>query len=221
MLDVEQMAADGPAFDVQSIPVAAVDYEEGNPNEMSAAAMEALRSDIRENGFIQPVVVRRDGDRFRMVDGQHRHEIVAELGYATIPAVVIEADDDEGVMRLLTTNKLRGEFVPVKFALMLADLAERIPEEEITRRLGMETAEMRDALKLADFTDDVGEVLREQVERERATAPQQLRFVVTARDADLIERVVGAVAADGKDRGKALAEVCRFYEQQHKSKEKT
>jgi hypothetical protein len=47
-----------------------------------------------------------------------------------------------------------------------------------------------------------------------------LRSVVSARDAEIIERVVAAAAGWQADRGESLAEICRFYEPQHTSKER-
>jgi hypothetical protein len=110
-------------------------------------------------------------------------------------------------------NRLRGQFVPIRLAYVLADLAQRIPEDELRRRLGMEAGELRDHLRLAEFSDDLGDRLRDGLDREQRQAPTVLTFVVgTQKDAAAIERVISAELTDKVDRGAALAKVCRAYE---------
>lgn len=209
---VEELAAEL-ELDLRPIPVDLIDPDPDNPNEVSDAQMETLTADIRDHGFTQPVLVREGEDgRFGMIDGEHRWRIVKGLGYATVPGVVIKAGDDEAKIRLLTMNGLRGTFVPIKMAYFLQDLASRIPEAELRRRLGMEQSEMKDLLRLAEFTDPMGERLREATEREAKDAPTVLKFVVSKRDAQAVERVIDTLVKGKIDRGTALAKVCREYE---------
>lgn len=209
---VEELAAEL-ELDLRAIPVDLIDPDPDNPNEVSDAQMDTLTADIRDHGFTQPVLVREGEDgRFGMIDGEHRWRIVKELGYATVPGVVIKADDDEAKIRLLTMNGLRGDFVPIKYAYFLQDLTRRIPEAELRRRLGMEPTEMRDLLRLAEFTDPMAERLREATEREAKDAPVVLKFVVSKRDQQVIERVIDQLVKGKIDRGTALAKVCREFE---------
>lgn len=204
-------------MDVREVPVELIDPDPDNPNTMDEALYEALSAEI-DQGFVQPVLLRPLGDRFRMVDGEHRWRLVRDKGYATIPAVVEDygegqAAEDEARIRLLAMNRLRGQFVPIRLAYVLADLAQRIPEEELRRRLGMESGELRDSLRLATFSDDLSDRLREGVEREERAAPTVITFVVgNERDAAAIERVIGATVTEKLDRGAALARICRHYE---------
>src|SRR5688572_24410611 len=119
-----------------------------------------LVNDIREYGFTQPALVRPVGDRYRLIDGEHRWRAVSELGFKSLPSIVIEADDDDAKLRLLTMNRLRGNFVPIKLAYVIADLAKRIPEKELRRRLGMEQGELEDKLRLVGVNDNLGERLK-------------------------------------------------------------
>lgn len=197
-------------LEVEHVPIASIDLDEQNPNEMDDATMDALREEVRR-GFLQPIVVRRVGDRYGMVDGEHRMLVVREQGYETIPAVVIDADEDEGRIRLLTMNRLRGQMVPIRMAYLLADLATRVGEAELRSRLGMDASEYKDTLRLANFTDDLGEKVKEQVERDAREAPLTLTFVCNQRDAKTVQKAVEAMK-DGKlDNGPALAKICREW----------
>jgi ParB/RepB/Spo0J family partition protein len=206
-------------LDIRTIPLDLIDPDEKNPNEMDPALYDGMLRDIRERGYTQPILVwPRDG-RFQMIDGEHRWRALGELGYAAAPAVVIEAEsEDEARLKLLTMNRFRGQFVPIKLAYLLADLATRIPEKEMSRRLGMDDAELRDSLRLAHFTDDLGIALREAQEREAKDAPTVLSFVCAQRDAQAIERAVEALTSDKLDRGQALAKICRGHEKAEREK---
>jgi ParB family transcriptional regulator, chromosome partitioning protein len=201
-------------LEVVLLPVGEIDPDPANPNLMDDALYESLRADIEEHGFTQPILVRRgENGRYQLIDGEHRWRAVAELGYGAIPSVVTDDDGDDAKVRLLTMNRLRGTFVPIKLAYVLADLAQRIPEDELRRRLGMEAGELRDHLRLANFTDELGLKLREGVEREDRAAPLVLTFVIRhEKDAAAIERVVNKVVGERTDRGQALAKICRAFE---------
>lgn len=219
---IEQFAAQDLSLEVVSIPLESIDFNDENPNEIDAAMYEALKADIRDFGFWQPVLVTPAEDgRYRMVDGEHRARIVGELGGRVIPAVVgDEWNLTEQRYRLLTMNRFKGDFKPLPLSAMLARLNESETEAAIRQRLGMDEAELRGRLEMVRFSD-ASEALAEQIERERGEAPDVLRFVVTnKRDAEIIERVVAAAATGKRDRGQALAAVCREWERANKSKMK-
>jgi ParB family chromosome partitioning protein len=103
-------------LDLRQIPVSDLVPDPENANEMDDDLYEALIADIRDQGFTQPILVRREGDHYKIIDGEHRWRAVAEVGYANIPAVVIDADDDEATIRSLTMNRFRGKFIPIRLA---------------------------------------------------------------------------------------------------------
>jgi ParB/RepB/Spo0J family partition protein len=219
MPSIEDMT-EGPSLNYEMVPIADIEFDPENPNELTDEMYEALTTEIRDHGFTQPVALwRREDGTLRMIDGEHRTRILDDLGAAKVPAVIIEAiDEDEARLRLLTMNRLRGQFIPIKLAQMLADLATRIDEKALRKRLGMEPGELKDHLRMASFTDPVTESLRVAVAKERAEAPTVLKFVVANRkDADAIERVIDSLVEGGTDRGKALTAVCRAYEKQVKA----
>lgn len=202
--------------EIEMIPLEDIELDPENPNELSDEFYEALVANIRDDGFTQPIAVwRRPDGSFRMIDGEHRFRAVRDLGGERIPAVVVKAkDEDDARLRLLAMNRLRGQFIPIKLAYLLKDLATRIPEKEMRKRLGMEPGELKDALRLADFTDPLQERMRVAVEREAKEAPTVLKFVCSQRDAAVIERVIDKVVSAKLDRGKALAAICRAHEKQ-------
>lgn len=216
MASIEELA-EGPRIEIEMLRIADIELDPTNPNELDDAMYEALTREIRDQGFTQPVVVwvkpEGDGQPYRMIDGEHRMRVLADLGAEVVPAVIDKASEteDQARLRLLTMNRLRGQFVPIKLALLLKDLSTRIPEKELRKRLGYEPGEFKDTLRLADFTDPVGDRLRVAVEKERKEAPVVLKFICNARDAAAIEKAVDALVEGKVDRGQALARICRTF----------
>jgi ParB/RepB/Spo0J family partition protein len=139
-------------MDIQDIPHSQIEPDPANPNEMADELLDALKDDIRRRGFVQPVLVRPIGDdRYRLIDGEHRWKVLGELGAETVPCVVEEADETSARVRMLTMNRLRGEFVPLRLAHLLADLANRVQPEEMSKRLGMGKAELAELLDLGGW----------------------------------------------------------------------
>jgi ParB-like chromosome segregation protein Spo0J len=218
---LEDLAEDRHLLDIEMVPVDRIDFDPQNPNVMAPHLYEALRREIQEVGFSQPVLLWRCGERFRCIDGEHRVRAVGELGGARVPAVVTEAGDaDEARLRLVTMNRFRGAMEPLRFATLIADLRQTVPEAELRRRLAMDESELRDNLRLADLSDDVGEVLREQVAKERREAPVVVRFVLSRRDSEVVERVIALLANERRDRGQALAWLCREHEKAKRASSK-
>jgi len=217
--------AEGPKLNIVSAPIDRIRPNPANPNELDPVKMETLKSDIALNGFTQPILVRPvEGDKdcdYELVDGEHRWLVLRELGASTVPAVVQEADDTEAALRMITMNRLRGDFIPIQLAHLLVRLSETISEAELKKRLGMTEPELRDTLQLADFSDKLADELREAQEREEREAPDIVTFVLQKKDSVLVERVLQSLLEEDSkaDRAKALVTVFRAYESLNKLKE--
>jgi ParB-like chromosome segregation protein Spo0J len=99
---------------VPSSEVAANDY---NPNSVAPPEMELLRTSIKADGYTQPIVGNREGDKVVVVDGFHRHRVGKECkeiqerikGY--LPVVQIRAEQVGRTERMASTvrhNRARG-----------------------------------------------------------------------------------------------------------------
>lgn len=213
---LEQFVAGELDLDLRQIPLDRIDMDPDNPNVITPRIYEHLKATIRDYGFWQPVLVTPVGDRYRMIDGEHRARIISELGGAKIPAVVAdEMSVPEARLMLLNMNGSRGDFEPLKFANFVDGLTLNYSEAELRARIGMDETQLRATLDLAHFTDDPGDLLRDQIEQERIDAPTTLRFVVNNKDAEIVERVITAAAGATMDRGQALTQVCVEYEKAH------
>ena len=95
-----------------------------------AAAMAELKESVRQNGLLQPVVVRpRPGGRFELVAGERRWCVVQLLGWEMIPAVVRVVDDITAHLLGQIENDTREDVSAWERALGYVDLRDHVERE--------------------------------------------------------------------------------------------
>jgi ParB family transcriptional regulator, chromosome partitioning protein len=180
------------SIEVIDLPTADIEPDPMNPNTVAEALMDALRADIVERGFVQPVLVRPFGGKYRIIDGEHRWRVLAEAEAETVPCVIDDAGEDDARIRMLTMNALRGQFVPVKLAAVLVKLAEAMDEEELRKRLGMDEEEYADTVGVGEAGRDVDERLAAALVAESQAAPEILSWRLPTEVAEAFEEQVEA-----------------------------
>jgi ParB-like chromosome segregation protein Spo0J len=131
---------------VMSIPIDRLTAHPGNPNRMSKRNFARLVRNIERTGRYEPLVVRRHGDDFQIINGHHRCQALKQLGYETADAVIWDVDDAEADVLLTTLNRLGGsDMLDKKLALL----------ERINREMNA-----REMAKLLPFTRSQIEKLR-------------------------------------------------------------
>jgi ParB family chromosome partitioning protein len=79
-------------------------------------ALDGLAESIRDNGLIQPIVVRSRGKRFEVVAGNRRFEACKRLGHKSIPCEVLALTDQEAFEVSLVENIQRKTLNPIEEA---------------------------------------------------------------------------------------------------------
>ncbi|HKX83018.1 MAG TPA: ParB/RepB/Spo0J family partition protein, partial [Pyrinomonadaceae bacterium] len=79
-------------------------------------ALAELAQSIASNGVIQPIVVRKKGDKFEIVAGERRWRASQRAGLRRIPAVVKEVSDEKLLELALVENIQRAELSPIEEA---------------------------------------------------------------------------------------------------------
>ncbi|MGH3016836.1 MAG: ParB/RepB/Spo0J family partition protein [Gaiellaceae bacterium] len=145
--------------DLADIPVDAVHPNPRQPRRrIDGEAVSALAGSIREQGIVQPVLVRpRPAGGWELIAGERRWRAAREAGLKTVPAVVRHADDRDSLLLALVENVAREQLTPVeearayavlmdKFVLTLGDVAEKV---------GRSKPSVANRLRLLDLPDDV------------------------------------------------------------------
>jgi ParB family chromosome partitioning protein len=157
-----------PALDprdrVQRVPLSKVRPSAMQPRkEFSAEALQELADSIREQGIVQPLIVRERGGFFELIAGERRWRAAQLLNLAEVPVITREADDRAVLELALIENLQRENLNPLEEALGYAQLAEQfqLTQEEISQKVGKSRAAVANATRLLKLPSAVQNYLRE------------------------------------------------------------
>jgi ParB family chromosome partitioning protein len=126
------------------------------------AAIEELTRSVREHGIVQPLLVTREGERFRLIAGERRYRAAQRAGLRTVPAVVKElAQEGDALQLALVENIQREDLNPIEEAVAYQQLHQEfgLTQEEISRRVGKERSTVANFLRLLRLPDSVKKLL--------------------------------------------------------------
>jgi len=210
------MTACKPAVDrleIVHLPVGDLRPNPWNPNRVARETLHKLREYMRREGIVQPIIVRRLGDHWQVIDGFHRWQLAKdELGLTEIPCVVVDVDDRRAKMLTVNLNELTGDPVPHLMAEVVHDLSRESSLEDLATILPYAEDELRDLEALLQLPDGLEAFVEEQAEREAERAPKVLSFVIDdpARIEQAIQHAMDRL--EGKNRrGRALGMLAEAY----------
>jgi ParB family chromosome partitioning protein len=100
---------------VGTVPIDAIVYNERQPRQfLDPAGLAQLTASIRERGVLEPVLVRRVGDRYELVAGERRTRAAREAGLSDVPAIVLDIDDREALEISIMENLQREDLNAVE-----------------------------------------------------------------------------------------------------------
>lgn len=115
-----------------------------------------LADSIRNEGLINPVVVRRKGDKYELISGFRRVESVRNLGEHSIKAMVVSVDDDKAFRIAVSENLKRKSLTPVEIGLMCDRLVgEGKSYGEVGRLMGLSAKQIQRYLRSLKLDEEV------------------------------------------------------------------
>ena len=159
-----------------------------------AGALSGLAQSIRENGLVQPVVVRRKGSRFELIAGERRWRAAQQAGLERIPAVVRDVPDDKLLELALIENIQREDLNAIEEALAYKSLIEAagLTQESLAHRVGRDRSYITNYLRLLRLPDD----LQKMVQDGRLSAGHA-RTLLGAADVALQRRMARQIVEKG------------------------
>ena len=151
--------------EIRSTPTE-VDIDRLSPNQFQPrvsaddAKLEELTRSIASHGIIQPIVVRRVGDRFQIIAGERRWRAARHAGLMRVPVVVKEvaAGREQSLLEMaLIENIQRENLNPIDEALAYRRLADdfQLKQEDIATAVGKDRASVANYLRLLKLPDEV------------------------------------------------------------------
>ena len=152
----EQAAASGA---LRELPVAAVRPNPFQPRtHFDPAELTDLTRSIEASGLLQPIVVRSAaGGTYELIAGERRWRAVQQLGWASVPAVVKEADDRTLLTLALVENLQRDDLSPIDEAVGYQRLLDEfsVPQQELARIVGRDRSTVANTLRLLKLPEAV------------------------------------------------------------------
>lgn len=119
--------------------------------------IEELAASIRNQGIIQPLVVRAKGDQFELIAGERRWRAALKAGLDQVPVVVREASDREALQLALVENLQREDLNPIEEANGYRKLQEEFhwSQEEVAEKVGKSRPTVTNAMRLLSLPAEV------------------------------------------------------------------
>ena len=126
------------------------------------ASIEELARSVREHGIVQPLVVTRAGDRYKLIAGERRYRAAQRAGLRTVPVVIKEMMKEGDALQIaLIENIQREDLNPMEEAQAYHQLHQEfgLTQEEISRRVGKERSTVANFLRLLKLPEPVKKLL--------------------------------------------------------------
>ena len=126
-------------------------------------ALKELAESITSHGVIQPVTLRRVGGLYELIAGERRLRATQMAGLKVIPAIVVDADDEESAVLALIENIQRENLSYMEEALGYLKLARQyhMTQEEIAKLMGKTQSAVANKLRILRLFGETKRILAE------------------------------------------------------------
>ncbi len=126
-------------------------------------ALEELARSIRVSGIVQPLVVRRVGQRFQLIAGERRWRAAQRSALNRVPAVIRDVRDEMALEMTLVENLQREDLNPVEQARAFQRLTDEfsLTQEEVAERTGKDRATIANSVRLLRLEEPILDLLEE------------------------------------------------------------
>ena len=153
-----------------------------------------LAASIAQLGVLQPVLVRRVGEKYQLIAGERRWRAARRAGLATVPAVLRTTDDVRAVEQALVENLHREDLTPLEEAAAYQQLIEdfELTHEDVAQRVGKSRSSITNTLRLLGLPPAVQHLLADG-----KLSAGHARALLGTPDRSLQERLARQAVSDG------------------------
>jgi ParB family transcriptional regulator, chromosome partitioning protein len=181
--------------DAQHVPIDAIDANPLQPRRLfNAERLDELAQSIRANGIIQPLVVRRSGERYQLVAGERRWRAAKLAEAQQVPVVVRDIPDDRLLEITLIENIQREDLNPIEAAQAFTNMMQALSlnAEQVGRRTGKDRTTIVNSVRLLQLPSDL-----QQLVGERRLSPGHARCLLSLPSVELQREVAEKSVAQG------------------------
>ncbi|QOD86112.1 ParB/RepB/Spo0J family partition protein [Weissella viridescens] len=130
----------------------------------NAEALQDLTASIKENGVLQPIIVRhspKDSQKYEILAGERRWRASQSAGMENIPAIVRKYTDEQMLQASILENLQREDLTPLEEAQAYRDMmtALNLTQEQVAKRLGKARSAVANLLRLLNLPDEVKDMV--------------------------------------------------------------
>ena len=154
-----------PSSEVADIDIDRIDPSAYQPRQVfKEQALEELASSIRANGMLQPIIVRRTGDRFQIIAGERRWRAAQRAGLHRVTCTIKDVPDQNLLELSLIENIQREELNPIEEATAYKRLREQLDltQDEIAKRVGKDRSSITNSMRLLKLPREIQKLLEDQ-----------------------------------------------------------
>lgn len=123
--------------------------------------LQELSDSIREHGIIQPLVLRKLGNKYEIIAGERRYKAAQMAGLTTVPAVIANIDDNKSAEVALVENVQRRDLTAIEEARSYKSLLDKgyLTQDQLAKRMGLSQPAVANKLRLLNLDEEVQEAL--------------------------------------------------------------
>lgn len=131
--------------------------------------LKELSESIKQHGIIQPLVLRKLGNKYEIIAGERRYKAATMAGLQTVPCIISDIDDNQSAEIALVENIQRRNLTPIEEAKSYKNLLDRgyLTQTELAEKMGVSQSSIANKLRLLNLADEVQEALLQEKISER------------------------------------------------------
>lgn len=125
--------------------------------------LKELAASIKEHGIIQPLVLRRLGDKYEIIAGERRYKASKLAGLTSVPAIISALDDQKSAEVAIVENVQRRDLSSIEEAKSYKALLDKgyLTQEELAKKMGLSQSAISNKLRLLSLANGVQNALME------------------------------------------------------------
>lgn len=147
-----------------TLPISEIKPNKGQPRKtFRPEELAELADSIKQNGILQPLLVRKKGSGYEIVAGERRYQAAKAAGLTEIPVVIRDISDDDVFKLALIENLQRSDLSPLEEAQGYRQLIKEkgLTQEELAKLLSKSRSAITNTLRLLDLPREVQELVEE------------------------------------------------------------
>lgn len=208
--ELETRLKEAEASGTRELPLDQLHEVGGRRRRLTEQQFNELKENLRNNPLVTPITVRKRAEGgFEIVSGNNRVEVFRELGRTSIPAALLESDDDQAEINAFYANLLQPDLPDFEKYVGFRKIIGKHPElthAQVAEGAGVSRSFVTQLMAFSDLPADAIAILADRPEVLGANAAQDLAGLVKKGRVEQVVRAIARLAAGEIDQARAVRE---------------